>query len=61
MNKKRRVVSKTKTEEGEEESEENEGEEKQSAGKGDVESRLEQLKKEVMKELDELDKLELET
>jgi intein/homing endonuclease len=64
MNKKRRVISKTKTEEGEEESEEsaeNEGEEKQPAGKGDVESRLEQLKKEVMKELDELDKLELET
>jgi hypothetical protein len=62
--KKRRVVPKVKTEEGEEESEEPteaEGEEKQPAGKGDVESRLEQLKKEVMKELDELDKLELET
>ena len=61
--KKRRVVPKTK-EEGEEEPEEPaeaEGEEKQPAGKGDVESRLEQLKKEVMKELDELDKLELET
>ena len=61
--KKRRVVPKTK-EEGEEEPEEpaeTEGEEKQPAGKGDVESRLEQLKKEVMKELDELDKLELET
>jgi hypothetical protein len=61
--KKRRVVSpKAKTEEGEEEQEESleaEGEEKQPA-KGDVESRLEQLKKEVMKELDELDKLELE-
>ena len=49
--KKRRVIPKTKEE----------GEEKQPAGKGDVESRLEQLKKEVMKELDELDKLELET
>ncbi len=61
--KKRRVVApKAKTEEGEEEQEESleaEGEEKQPA-KGDVESRLEQLKKEVMKELDELDKLELE-
>jgi uncharacterized protein YjbJ (UPF0337 family) len=53
-----------KTDEGEEEPEEPmeaEGEDKQAAGKGDVESRLEQLKKEVMKELDELDKLELET
>jgi flagellar basal body-associated protein FliL len=62
--KKRRLVPKSKTEEGEEEAEEPaeaEGEEKQPAGKGDVESRLEQLKKEVMKELDELDKLELET
>jgi hypothetical protein len=62
--KKRRVMAKGKTEEGEEEPEEQaeaEGEEKQPAGKGDVESRLEQLKKEVMKELDELDKLELET
>jgi len=62
--KKRRAVPKVKTEEGEEENEEPteaEGEEKQPAGKGDVESRLEQLKKEVMKELDELDKLELET
>jgi len=62
----RRVVPKAKPE-GEEEAEEPaEGEpeaengEKQPAGKGDVESRLEQLKKEVMKELDELDKLELE-
>ncbi len=62
--KKRRMVPKAKTEEGEEEPEEPseaEGEEKQQAGKGDVESRLEQLKKEVMKEIDELDKLELET
>jgi flagellar basal body-associated protein FliL len=62
--KKRRMVPKAKTEEGEEEPEEQaeaEGEEKQPVGKGDVESRLEQLKKEVMKELDELDKLELET
>jgi intein/homing endonuclease len=62
--KKRRVVPKVKTDEGEEEPEEPmeaEGEDKQAAGKGDVESRLEQLKKEVMKELDELDKLELET
>ncbi|MCX6648513.1 MAG: hypothetical protein NTV61_03895 [Candidatus Bathyarchaeota archaeon] len=61
--KKRRVVPKAKTEEGEEEPEEPteaDGEEKQPAGKQDVESRLEQLKKEVMKELDELDKLELE-
>jgi len=61
--KKRRVVAqKAKTEEGDEEQEESleaEGDEKQPA-KGDVESRLEQLKKEVMKELDELDKLELE-
>jgi len=60
---KRRVVApKARAEEGEEEQEESpeaEGEEKQPA-KGDVESRLEQLKKEVMKELDELDKLELE-
>jgi hypothetical protein len=55
------VAPKPKAEEGEEEQEEapEEGEEKQPA-KGDVESRLEQLKKEVMKELDELDKLELE-
>ncbi|MCI0481533.1 MAG: hypothetical protein L0213_08085 [Candidatus Dadabacteria bacterium] len=62
--KKRRVIApKAKTEEGEEEQEESleaEGEEKPPA-KGDVESRLEQLKKEVMKEIDELDKLELET
>ncbi len=61
-NKKRRVAPKVKTE-GEEEAEETaeaEGEEKQPAGKQDVETRLEQLKKEVMKELDELDKLELE-
>jgi flagellar basal body-associated protein FliL len=62
--KKRRVAPKAKIEEGEDEVEETtetEDEEKQSTGKGDVESRLEQLKKEVMKELDELDKLELET
>jgi flagellar basal body-associated protein FliL len=62
----KRVVPKTKPEseeEAEEPSEETpeaENGEKQPAGKGDVESRLEQLKKEVMKELDELDKLELE-
>jgi hypothetical protein len=48
------------TEEPSEETAEAENGEKQPAGKGDVESRLEQLKKEVMKELDELDKLELE-
>jgi hypothetical protein len=62
-NKRKRVVPKVKTEEGEEEPEEPtdaEGEEKQPEAKQDVESRLEQLKKEVMKELDELDKLELE-
>ena len=62
-NGRRRRLAKGKTaEEGEEEAEEPseaEGEEKQPA-RGDVESRLEQLKKEVMKELDELDKLELE-
>lgn len=62
--KKRRVVApKAKTEEGEEDQEESleaEDEGKPPA-KGDVESRLEQLKKEVMKEIDELDKLELET
>jgi flagellar basal body-associated protein FliL len=62
----RRPVPKVKSEgeESEEPAEEPvegaEGEEKQPAGKGDVESRLEQLKKEVLKELDELDKLELE-
>jgi hypothetical protein len=62
----KRVVPKVKPE-GEEEAEEPSEEqpeaengEKQPTGKGDVESRLEQLKKEVMKELDELDKLELE-
>lgn len=62
----KRVVPKVKSE-GEEEAEEPSEEqpdaengEKQPAGKGDVESRLEQLKKEVMKELDELDKLEVE-
>jgi len=63
VNRKRRIAPKAKSEEGEEEQEEpaeTEGDEKQPAGKGDVESRLEQLKKEVMKELDELDKLELE-
>ncbi len=64
--KRRRLVPKTKAEETAEEGEaaeetlEAEGEEKQPAEKQDVESRLEQLKKEVMKELDELDKLELE-
>jgi len=61
--KRRRVAAKSKTGELEDESEEptgQEGEEKQPSGKQDVESRLEQLKKEVMKELDELDKLELE-
>jgi hypothetical protein len=65
---KRRVAPKMKTEgEGEEESEEptetgaeNGAEGEKQPAKGDVESRLEQLKKEVMKELDELDKLELE-
>ena len=61
--KKRRITQKTKAEEGEDEVEGptgQEGEEKQSTGRQDVESRLEQLKKEVMKEIDELDKLELE-
>ena len=61
--KKRRVITKTKNGETEDEVEEpteQEAEEKQPTGKQDVESRLEQLKKEVMKELDELDKLELE-
>ena len=61
--KKRRVTNKAKTEELEEGVEEltgQEDEEKQPTGRQDVESRLEQLKKEVMKELDELDKLELE-
>ena len=58
--KRKRVVPKVKTEEGEEEPADTEGEEKQPEAKQDVESRLEQLKKEVMKELDELDKLELE-
>jgi intein/homing endonuclease len=61
--KRRRVATKTKTGELEDEVEEptgQEGEEKQPTGRQDVESRLEQLKKEVMKELDELDKLELE-
>jgi hypothetical protein len=60
--KKRRVIAK-KTGELEDEAEEpaeQEAEERQPTGKQDVESRLEQLKKEVMKELDELDKLELE-
>ena len=62
VNVRKRRSAKGKTEEGEEEAEESaeaEGEDKQPA-RGDVESRLEQLKKEVMKELDELDKLELE-
>ena len=55
----RRVVPKPEGEEpGEEGEEEAEGE--KLPPRGDVESRLEQLKKEVMKELDELDKLELE-
>jgi|GEM_PF-1447557 len=61
-NGRRRRLAKAKTaEEGDDEAEEPEaeGEEKQPA-RGDVESRLEQLKKEVLKELDELDKLELE-
>jgi len=48
-------------EEPSEETPETENGEKQPAGKGDVETRLEQLKKEVMRELDELDKLEPET
>jgi hypothetical protein len=62
-NKRKRMAPKVKTEESEEETEEPtdaEGEEKQPTAKQDVESRLEQLKKEVMKEIDELDKLELE-
>ena len=61
--KKRRMATKTKTGESEDDVEESTGqeeEEKQPTGRQDVESRLEQLKKEVMKELDELDKLELE-
>jgi hypothetical protein len=60
--KKRRLATRTKaTEESDEEEEsvDTETSEKRPP-RGDVESRLEQLKKEVMKELDELDKLELE-
>jgi hypothetical protein len=60
--KKRRITTRTKT--AEESDEEEESVEAETSEKrpprGDVESRLEQLKKEVMKELDELDKLELE-
>jgi hypothetical protein len=59
-NKRKRMAPKVKTEESEEEPTDAEGEEKQPTAKQDVESRLEQLKKEVMKEIDELDKLELE-
>ncbi len=60
-----KVTADADAKEGEAEAEESpegevEGEEKQPSKGGDVESRLEQLKKEVMKELDELDKLELE-
>ena len=60
--KKRRLATRTKTTEESDEEEEpvdTETSEKRPP-RGDVESRLEQLKKEVMKELDELDKLELE-
>ncbi len=59
---KRHVAPKREGEvtEGEEAEDETEGEEKPTAPKQDVEVRLEQLKKEVMKELEELDKMELE-
>jgi len=60
--KRRHVVPKREEEaaEGEETEEQVEEEEKPGAPKQDVEVRLEQLKKEVMKELEELDKMELE-
>jgi hypothetical protein len=59
----RRPPAKEKVEEEEEALEEAEDEEKPRAAKprSDVEAKLEQLRNEVLKELEELDKLELET